>query len=72
MEFRYNRTIKTNCPHIFISTQKDHSIIKIEEEEFEDTKGIIRIRISKTNRQHNDQQKKYKKTNNDHKIYTYS
>ena len=32
--------------------------------EFEDTKGVIRIRISK-NRQHNDQKKKYKRTNND-------
>jgi len=28
-------------------------------EEFEDTKGVIRIRISK-NRQHNGQKKKYK------------
>jgi len=27
-------------------------------EEFEDTKGVIRIRISKKNRQHNDQKKK--------------
>ena len=35
------------------------------EEEFEDTKGAIRIRISKKNRQHNDQKKKYKRTNND-------
>jgi len=33
-------------------------------EEFEDTKGIIRIRISK-NRQYNRQKKKYKRTNND-------
>jgi len=33
-------------------------------EEFEDNKGIIRIRKSK-NRQHNDQKKKYKMTNND-------
>jgi hypothetical protein len=32
--------------------------------EFEDTKGVIRIRISK-NKQHNDQRKKYKRTNND-------
>ena len=30
--------------------------------EFEDTKGAIRIRISKKN---NDQKKKYKRTNND-------
>jgi len=35
------------------------------EEEFEDTKGAIRIRTSKKNRQHNDQKKKYKRTNND-------
>jgi hypothetical protein len=33
-------------------------------EEFEDTKGVIRIRISKKNRQHNGQKKKYKRTNN--------
>jgi hypothetical protein len=35
------------------------------EEEFEDTKGVIRIRKSKKNRQHNGQTKKYKRTNND-------
>jgi len=34
-------------------------------EEFEDTKGAIRIRISKKNRQDNGQKKKYKRTNND-------
>jgi hypothetical protein len=34
------------------------------EEQFEDTKGVIRNRISKKNRQHNGK-KKYKKTNND-------
>jgi hypothetical protein len=34
-------------------------------EEFEDTKGAIIIRISKKNRQHNGQKKKYKMTNND-------
>ena len=34
------------------------------QEEFEDTKGTIRIHISK-NRQHNDQKKKYKRINND-------
>jgi hypothetical protein len=32
------------------------------QEEFEDTKGVIRIRISKKNRQHNDQKKKDKST----------
>jgi hypothetical protein len=35
------------------------------QEEFEDTKGVIRIRISKKNRQHNGQKKKYNRTNND-------
>ena len=34
------------------------------QEEFEDTKGVIKIRNSK-NRQHNGQKKKYKRTNND-------
>jgi len=31
----------------------------------EDTIGVIRICISKKNRQHNGQKKKYKRTNND-------
>jgi hypothetical protein len=34
-------------------------------EEFEDTKGVIRIRNSKKDRQHNGQKKKDKRTNND-------
>ena len=35
------------------------------QEEFEDTKGVIRIHISQTNIQHNRQTKQYKRTNND-------
>ena len=35
------------------------------QEEFEDTKGVIRSHKSKMDRQHNGQQKKDKKTNND-------
>jgi len=35
------------------------------QEEFEYTKGVIRIRVSNKNRQHSDQTKKYKMTNND-------
>jgi hypothetical protein len=35
------------------------------EEEFENTKGLISISKSKKNRKHNDQKKKYKRTNND-------
>ena len=38
---------------------------RVFQEEFEDTKGVIRIRISKKNRQHNGQKKKYKRANND-------
>ena len=34
-------------------------------EDFDDTKGVIRIPISKKNRQRNGQKKKYKRTNND-------
>ena len=34
------------------------------EEEFKDSKGLIKIRTSK-NRKHNDQKKRYKRTNND-------
>jgi len=34
-------------------------------EEFEDTKGVIRIRKSKKDKQHNGQKKKDKRTNND-------
>ena len=34
-------------------------------EEFGDTKGVIKIRNSKKGRQHNDQKKKDKRTNND-------
>ena len=36
-----------------------------DQEECEDTTGVIRISISKRNRQHNGQKKKYKRTNND-------
>ena len=35
------------------------------QEDFEDTKGVIRIRISKKNRQHSGKKKNYKRTNND-------
>jgi len=35
------------------------------QDEFEDTKGAIRIRISKKNRHHNGERKRYKRTNND-------
>ena len=39
--------------------------IDMKQEKFENTKGTIRIRLSKKNRQHNGQKKKYKRTNND-------
>jgi len=36
-------------------------------EEFEDTKGVIRIRKSKKNRQHNGQKNKQRSTKHTHK-----
>ena len=50
---------------LFFVYQLETYILFIFTEEFEDTKGVIRIRISKKNRQHNGQKKKYKRTNND-------
>jgi hypothetical protein len=41
------------------------NIINHMSEDFEDTNGVVRIRISKKNRQHNGQKKKYKRTNID-------
>ena len=42
----------------------EHQLGQRLQEEFEHTKGIIRIRISKKNTQHNGQKKRYKRTNN--------
>ena len=42
-----------------------------QEEEFGDTKGAIRIRISKKNRQHNDQKKKLRKDKQRSTRHTY-
>ena len=55
---------------IFITRKELFSSVEVEiwtvkKEELEDTKGVIRIRISKKNRQHNGQKKKDKRTNND-------
>ena len=41
------------------------SVVLRDQEEFEDTKGVIIIRLSKKNRQHNVQKKTYRRTNND-------
>jgi hypothetical protein len=51
----------TKCCFEHTSPERD----SILQEEFEDTKGAIRNRISKKNRQHNGQKKKYKRANND-------
>jgi hypothetical protein len=48
-------------PFELIVLESSRSVLK---EEFEDIKGVIRICISKKNRQHNGQKKKYKRTNN--------
>ena len=52
-------------PYILNDQTRERKKEFVEEEEFEDTKGVIRIRISKKNRQHNGQKKKYKTTNNE-------
>ena len=54
-------------PRIYANSGCPFGIYKlsINQDEIEDTKGAIRIRISKKNRQCNDQKKKYKRTNND-------
>jgi hypothetical protein len=47
--------------HFFPDARTVHSIYKLLfKAEFEDTKGVIRIRILKKNRQHNGQKKKDK------------
>jgi hypothetical protein len=39
--------------------------VRFIQEEFEDNKGVIKIRKLKKDRQHNDQKKTHKRTNND-------
>ena len=48
----------------FVSSTLSDIVLTLQKE-FEDNKGVIRIRTSKKNRQHNGQKKKYKMTNND-------
>ena len=55
--------IKTNGTFIWLFVR--HILISDYQEEFDDIKGAIIIRISKKNRQYIGQMKKYKRTNND-------
>jgi hypothetical protein len=48
--------------HVITCIKNIRISVKVTQKEFEDTKGAIRIRISKKNRQHNGQKKKYKRT----------
>jgi tRNA A-37 threonylcarbamoyl transferase component Bud32 len=50
---------------ILITSLVSSNFFIYSQEEFEDTKGVIGIRISKMYRQHNGHNKKYKRTNND-------
>ena len=53
---------------MFLYNEQKRAIVLTDDNmkaEFEGTKGVIKIRISKKNRQHNGQKKKYKGTNND-------
>ena len=49
----------------YTALRRKSKLVGSESEKFEDTKGAIRNRISKKNRQHNGEKKKYKRTNND-------
>ena len=53
---------------VFIVSFVLDSKLEEEKEEFEDTKGLNRIRKSKKDRQDNGQKKKVKRTNNDLQI----
>ena len=67
LEFSQKYISNANYLHILICKIPVAYIIilKWKEEEFEDSKGAIRIHISKKNRQHNGLKKKHKRTNND-------
>ena len=49
----------------YTALRRKSKLVGSESEKLEDTKGAIRNRISKKNRQHNGEKKKYKRTNND-------
>ena len=49
----------------FYSVLMSSTVIFKTEEEFEDTKGVIKIRKSKKDRQHNGHKKRNRRTNND-------
>ena len=53
------------CIYTIATSLNKCNIGHLSQEEFEDTEGAIRIRLSKKNRQHNGQKKEYKRTNND-------
>jgi hypothetical protein len=63
--YSVNLFVIQSCIRLKSKTSVNRSILHLMLEEFEDTKGTIRIRISKKNRQHNGQKKKYKRKNND-------
>ena len=64
-DIKCQRLMMFNAIFNNISVISWRSVLLVNEEEFEDAKGVIRIRILKKNRQHNGQKKKVKRTNND-------
>ena len=62
-QFTETRRVFPIPVHLYHSIRQISCYLYIEESE--DTKGVIRIRKSKKDRQHNGQKKKNKRTNND-------
>jgi len=56
---------RVNCQSNIQSSLIVDEVTQTRQEEFEDTKGVIRIRELKKDRQHNGQKKMYKRTYND-------
>jgi adenylate cyclase class IV len=60
-----NNTTDVTSGAAQIQVKEQQFYFSIVKAEFEDTEGVIRIRKSKKNRQHNCQKKKDKRRNND-------
>ena len=56
--------MKSNTINVSNINKRRGTLIRLDQEESEDTKGVIRIRKSKNDRHYNGKKKKDKRTNN--------